>query len=75
MTEVNQVRQMLISYYIPGSTSESGEIDVTVDTTGANVQYAMTIKPQGRVPYIIERGRTNDPGSGPGNGNPGGSNH
>ncbi len=75
MTEVNQVRQMLISYYIPGSTSESGEIDVTVDTTGVNVQYAMTIKPQGRVPYIIERGRTNDPGSGPGNGNPGGSNH
>lgn len=75
VSEINQVRQMQISYYIPGATSESGEIDVTVDTTGSTIQYAMTIKPQGRVPYIIERGRTDDRGSGPGNGNPGGSNH
>lgn len=75
VTEENLVRSMQISYYIPGSTSESGEIDVTVDTTGATIQYAMTIKPQGRVPYIIERGRPNDRDSGHGNGNPGGSNH
>lgn len=75
VTEVNQIRKMQISYYIPGTTSESGEIDVTIDTTGASVQYAMTITPQGRTPYIIERGRTDAPGSGPGNGNPGGSNH
>lgn len=74
--EVNQMKQMNISYYISGSTSESGEIDVVIDNSGATAQYGLTIKPKGQIPYIIERGRgSNGNSSGPGNGNPGGSNH
>ncbi|MBU1094582.1 MAG: hypothetical protein KKH01_08975 [Firmicutes bacterium] len=72
LTEENQMRRMNISYYISGDTSESGEIDVTVDTTGATSQYAIEIRPQGRMPYMIEKDRgMNYHGGGPSSSLPG----
>ncbi|MFH0766677.1 MAG: hypothetical protein ABH890_06495 [Bacillota bacterium] len=55
--EINQMKRMRINYYIAGSSDESGEIDVIVDTSGTDAQYAITVRPQGQEPYVIERGR------------------
>jgi len=54
---IGQNKQMKISYYISNSTSESGKIEVTVDQTGADSRYAITVEPKGREPLVVERGR------------------
>ncbi len=54
---IGQNKQMKISYYISNSTSESGKIEVTVDQTGADSRYAITVEPKGREPFVVERGR------------------
>ncbi|MBN2299793.1 MAG: hypothetical protein JXC31_01270 [Acholeplasmataceae bacterium] len=69
---VNQMRRMIIAYYIAGSTSESGQIDVTIDETPSGPVYAMTVTPKGQTPYIVERGRgTSNSNQNPGRNNTG----
>ena len=55
--ETTQGRMMFGSYYIAGSDSESGEMEITINPDGMNSNYDITVRPQGRMPYIVERQR------------------
>ena len=69
---IGQGKQMKISYYISKTTSESGQIEVQVDQTGADARYTITVEPKGREPFVVERGRgTNDTNGRPGKGGSG----
>ncbi len=57
IAQVNQVNQMRASYYIAGSEVESGEFEISVNQDGEDVTYDITVKPQGQMPYVIERKR------------------
>lgn len=66
----NDNKMMRISYYIHNNISESGKIDVTVNQSGTDTNYVITITPKGRMPFVItpSRGRPDNAGH-PGHGN------
>jgi len=55
--ETTQGRMMFASYYIAGPNNESGELEFNINQDGANSNYDITIKPQGRMPYVVAHQR------------------
>lgn len=55
--ETSQGKMMCASYYIAGQNAESGEMEFTINQDGTDSNYGITVKPQGKTPYTVERQR------------------